>query len=71
MKKFNDLDACDLDLFTKWFTTEDVPPMTLDEAFTVMVVIFTIKPSFTMLFYCCTPRFLVKITTITVNASYL
>ena len=32
MKKFNDLDACDLDLFTKWFTTEDVPPMTLDEA---------------------------------------
>ena len=32
MKTFTDLDKRDLDLFTKWFTTENVGPMTLDEA---------------------------------------
>ena len=32
MKTFNDLDERDMNLFSEWFTTEDVPPMTLDEA---------------------------------------
>lgn len=32
MKSFNDLDKRDMDLFMDWYTTEDVPPVTLDEA---------------------------------------
>ena len=32
MKTFNDLDERDMNLFSEWFTTEDVPPMTLDAA---------------------------------------